>query len=429
MLWALGTLLASLLLFQAWATVAASRHAAAYSEAVKNRAVAATFAMRLGRFTERGEDADINRMLSEISALNPAVRAYVINERGSVEFAPPGYGPVALPVLDLKPVRAFIAAPDSPTLILGDDPHNLRGSVPVSVAPLRLKGDGHYVYVALAPAPAASSTLLGSIALGGGVLLGSLLFVALAGGSLLVAAHRREEGIKGTIVALSHDLRAPLSAIQGYLETIMHRGSRINDDERARFVSVALQSTRSATGLVNDLHHIAALESSGEPVSMEPVSIVDLAMDSLMGAKPSAEAKGIELHWSIPAGVPIVHGNTALLERMMRNLLENAVRYTPKGGRVEVSMSLLPKTVQVVVADSGVGIPQGELSQVPQKFFRASNIRGTSKGTGIGLSICATIARIHGKELRILSREREGTAVIFELARTGELPGQEGEAA
>ncbi len=412
-----GILILGLIIFQVHTAVTLTQNAVVQTGAAANLKVARSFAERVSQMSHHGSEMEMMSVLNEISRLNPAVRAYIIDEHGIVDYSPQPYGKVQLPFVDMQPVLEFLKTRPQAGQIQGDDPHNLGSVAPISVARLTLKGEPHYLYVILAAAATANASLLSTIGTGLGALLVSVVSMGLIVFVLLFIAHRRVQGLQSSVASLSHDLRAPLSSIQGYLETLLTRGERINPEDSQRFMSVALRSTRSAANMVNDLHQLSVLEASGKPASMEPLSLVDLVMDTLMAAKPIADEKRISLAWDVPPNVPLAFGNIPLLERLARNLIENAIRYTPAKGRIEVIFNVLPDSIRITVSDSGVGIPKSELGKVSQSYFRGSKTKSSTSGSGIGLAICAKIAKLHGRELRILSREQEGTAVMFEVAQ------------
>jgi signal transduction histidine kinase len=412
-----GLILVGAVVLQVWATVSFSKKAVMNSDYLMNRRIAKSFAERIGTTAFKGSEYEVSKLLNEVSRLSPSVRLYIIDQHGIVVSTPNSYGKLRLPFVSMAPVKDFLGNQDSTRVILGDDPHDLHESAPISVTPLSVRGESHFMYVVLAPAASAHRSVLSGLGIGFLTLIGSLLTLGFVIFALLFVAQKRVQGLQGTVAALSHDLRAPLSSIQGYLETLLSRGGDLSGDDSQRFMSVALRSTHSAANMVNDLHQLSLLEAAGDSVEMEPLSLIDLVMDTLMAAKPTADEKRISLHWSVPPNVPLAHGNIPLLERLVRNLIENAIRYTPAGGRIEVVFDILADSIQITVTDSGVGIREDELKKVSQAFFRGSNTKAKTKGSGIGLAICSRIAKIHGQELRILSREHEGTAVIFKVAQ------------
>jgi len=303
-------------------------------------------------------------------------------------------------------------------VIYGDDPLKIRSLRPISVEPLRLNGGTHYLYVTLgegAHIGPVETSIDGTV--GFSSLLLTSISIAIVAALILTLAYMRLRKLQSGVAALSHDLRGPLSSVQGYLETLLQRGDSLDKADSKRFMNVALRSTQSAATMVDDLHHLSKIEASGESPPMESFSLNDLLMDVTLSATPEAEERGIKLSLDAPASLPLTHGNIQLIERLLRNLVQNSLRYTPRGGRIDVTAQIVLNRVRVSVADSGCGIPANELEKVTSPFFRAKNIKKKVAGSGIGLSIASSIARIHGSELKILSREGQGTVVICELSQ------------
>jgi len=180
-------------------------------------------------------------------------------------------------------------------------------------------------------------------------------------------------------------------------------------------LQVALRATKSATAMLNDLHHLSKIQATDGEISMEPLALNDLLMDCVMAVQQIAEEKQLELSLSMPERLPLVHGNLELIERMVRNLIDNAIRYTPPRGRIDLSVVQLNDKLRVTVHDTGVGIPAEQLNRVSERFVRGGNVTKSVQGSGIGLSVASEVARMHGGPLKVLSREGEGTAIIFEL--------------
>jgi signal transduction histidine kinase len=407
-----------LVVFQMWAHVALSRRAVETSDALTHRHIAHIFAERLRRFSERSDRAEVYRQINELARLNPAIRLYLLDHNGIVKASPKGYGRVALPFVDLRPVKRFLALKEKKDVVYGDDPLKLRALRPISVEPLRLGGGSHYLYVVLGEGgvDASLDASIGST-VGMGTLLVTTASIILVVLLVTALAYTRLQRLQGAIAALSHDLRSPLSSIQGYLETLLQKGESLDKASSQRFMNVALRSTRSASTLVDDLHHLSKLEASGDKPEMESFSLADLLMDVGMSAQPQAKEKKIDLSVHVPPVLPLAYGNLQLIERLVRNLLQNGLRYTPERGKVECTAQMVGGRIRVTVSDSGCGIPEAEIDKVKSPFFRAKNIKASVQGSGIGLSIASAVAHIHGSDLKILSREGQGTAVIFELAQ------------
>ena len=402
--------------FVAWSTATMSNTAVTAATSAANHNVARHFADRLRVFSETADMTQVTERLQSLATLNPAVRVYIIDHLGIVRISPSSYGRVSLPFVDPKTLLAAANNVDPSVTILGDDPHHVTIRHPISVAPLRLQSGAYFLYVVLDGANhlSANHSFLGlkiSILTTGSVLLAVLL----VGGVLARLLYRQRASINTSLAAMSHDLRGPLAAVQGYLETLLEKGDRLSKADAHKCVTVALRSTQSAANLINDLHNVTKLELNPEEIEMEPFSIADLIMDVVISYNQIFEQRSLRVRTEISPALPLGLGNIQLVERLTRNLLENAIRYTPVGARIELLLEPCSQGIRVTVSDTGLGIPESELDRVQKAFFRGSNTSRSTKGSGLGLSICGKIARLHGGELRILSREGEGTAVIFTI--------------
>ena len=406
----------SAIAFSTWSTLHISRHAATHAESSANFRVALRFAERLRVFSENASSEIITAKLQDLASMNPTVRLYIVDEHGILKYSPKSYGRPILPFVSLKSISASLHSTAQSGVVLGEDPHHISQAKPISVARLRLGGGAFYLYVVLSPASILSTsfntfglewTLFQAI-----VLAAAITILA---GVLLLGTHYYHTSVNSSLAAISHDLRGPLTSIQGYLETIIEKDSLLSNEEKKKYLSVALRSSRSATGLVNDLHQISKLEAQDQTIDMEPLSVSDLIMQVLLTAQPAFEQKSLSVDYEIPPCLPLGYGNVMLLERLLRNLVDNAVRYTPQGGRIQVVTSASSSAIRCTVTDSGVGIPQSELERVKNSFFRGSKANLQTSGSGLGLSIADQIARLHGGDLKILSKEYEGTAVVFSI--------------
>ncbi len=405
-----------LIAFQLWASTALSRRALTVSDSIAHRDIARLFASRLSSIAGASKPEVTYKQIRDLAAFNPAVRIYLLDEHGIVKVSPEGYGPVKLPFIDMRALRENVAGAGSEEVLYGDDPIDVRSKNPISVAPVSLGGTPHFVYVVLAGSePNATHATSATLTVGVMSALFTVLIVMVAGGAILLVMLRRVAGMHSNLTAISHDLRGPLGAVQGYLETLMERGDRLQRSDSLRYMAVALKSTQSAATLVNDLHELSKLESSGETIEKEPFALTDLVMDVVMSLKQRSEEKGVCLEAVSPPQLPLVLGNVQLIERLMRNLAENSLRYTERGGRITVSLHVVAGGVRVLLSDTGCGIPESDLGDVQREFFRGTNVRGATTGSGVGLTIAKKVAMLHGSELKILSREGEGTAVSFEL--------------
>lgn len=408
--------LALLILTQSFLLTHLTERALHASESVVHRDIAKPLAEKLRTFGEQADRDELSRRIDELATLNPSVRLYLISNRGIVKYTPKLYGQAKLPFVTMTPVRNLFDPQFKGVVLYGDDPHDPEARVPISAATVRIASEPHYLYVVTADAQLKSSFLKrAGLTLGLSTFLvaGLSTAIVLGLGSLLV--YRRLRAVSTSLAVLSHDLRGPLTSIQGSLETIMSQKGGVQNPESERFMKVALKSTRSAASMLNDIHHLSKLEASQSEVAMEPLGLPDLLMDCVLAVKPQCEERKIDLSLNIAPGLPRVLGNVELIERMVRNLLDNSIRYTPSKGRIDLTVTQVPTRVRVTILDTGVGIPTSELNRVSACFTRGENVKDSFQGSGIGLSVASEVARLHGGDLRILSRQGEGTAVIFEL--------------
>lgn len=400
----------------AWSTATMSNTAVTTATSAANHNVARHFADRLRVFSETADMTQVSERLQSLANLNPSVRVYITDHLGIVRISPSSYGRVSLPFVNPKTLMTAASNADPSVAILGDDPHHVTIPHPISVAPLRLQSGAYFLYVVLDGSNhlAFSHSFLGlKISI---LTTGSVLFaVLLVGGALARLLYRQRASINTSLAAISHDLRGPLAAVQGYLETLLEKGNRLSEADAHKCVTVALRSTQSASNLINDLHNVTKLELNPEEIEMEPFSMADLIMDVVMSYNQIFEQRSLRVRTELSPSLPLGFGNIQLVERLMRNLLENAIRYTPSGAKIEILLEPCSRGVRVTVSDTGMGIPESELDRVQKAFFRGKNASRSTQGSGLGLSICGKIARLHGGELRILSREGEGTALVFTI--------------
>ncbi|MBI2394819.1 MAG: sensor histidine kinase N-terminal domain-containing protein [Deltaproteobacteria bacterium] len=238
------------------------------------------------------------------------------------------------------------------------------------------------------------------------------LVVALAALFRRVAASI-ESGRRFTADA-AHELRTPLAAIQTNAEVAL--ASR-DDDERQRALTRVTEGTERATRLVTQLLLLARLDARATPPPDAPVRLTELAARHLAEAAPFAASKTVGIGLSEDTDPDaLARGDADLLGVMIRNLVDNAIRYTPRGGSVDVSIRTEGERVLLKVSDDGPGVPAEERPRMLERFHRG---RGTgAEGSGLGLSIVARIAELHDAELSLGEGLRgRGISVRIGLAR------------
>ncbi len=219
------------------------------------------------------------------------------------------------------------------------------------------------------------------------------------------------------VTAVSHDLRSPLTAILGYAELI-ERVGEVNEKQH-EFIRRVKVSVQQITSLVTDLLDLGKIEA-GLDSTKERTPIAMLANEAADNLRGVAEAKGIHLEVKLPKESPIVFGAPARLRQMIRNLLDNATKYSLEGGTIWMEIEAEQDQVILKVKDNGPGIPAADLPYLFDKFYRASNAPEDLPGTGLGLSIVKSIVDNHNGRVWVDSRIDEGTtfSVVLPLKKT-----------
>ena len=241
---------------------------------------------------------------------------------------------------------------------------------------------------------------------------------------------RRLESMRADFVAnVSHELRTPLTAIRGYAETLL--GGALDDRSRAlQFLQVIERHSERLSRLIEDLLTLSDLELGRTELHPEPFELVAIVEGVLEVLQPKAEGKGIELRMELPAILPPVLVDRDQIEQVLINLIDNAIKYTPAGGRVRVSAAVPSdddrRSVEIRVTDSGIGIPEKDIPRLTERFYRVDRARSRELGgTGLGLAIVKHIVQAHGGSLAIESRLQQGTTVrvgLPQAAGTGGTP-------
>ena len=231
---------------------------------------------------------------------------------------------------------------------------------------------------------------------------------------LVIVAHdttksvRYQELRKEFVANVSHELRTPLTVIRGFTETL--REGAINDPVAGpRFLATIDKHVDQLTNLVNDLLELSKLESSPEMprrVSVDMGAVTRRVADLLM---PAAQRKKQSLTLEIPTHIPRIIGSPDYLERAISNLIDNAIKYSPEGGSVVVSISYNHEFVTVEVQDNGIGIPAADLDRIFERFYRVDRSRSREMGgTGLGLSIVKHVVQVHHGAVEVTSTPGQG---------------------
>lgn len=229
---------------------------------------------------------------------------------------------------------------------------------------------------------------------------------------------KKTDQLRRELVAnVSHDLRTPLASLQGYLETLLLKEGKLSEDEQRNYLEVALRHSERLGKLVTELFELAKLDSQVIPLALEPFALGELVHDVVQELQLAAEKKGITLQASIEQDLAFVYADIGLIERVLENLIENALRYTMAGGTITIAVTVYVQAVRVQVTDTGSGIPAEDLPHIFERFYRVEKSRQNSgSGAGLGLAIAKRILELHGSSIAVTSVVNKGTTFSFDLA-------------
>lgn len=232
-----------------------------------------------------------------------------------------------------------------------------------------------------------------------------------------VTKAREVSRLKDEFVGLiSHELRTPLSSILGYLELMRDDDEHPLSEEQLQYLGVAERNAHRLLRLVGDLLFTAQVESGKFPLDLRDITLETIVSASVESAGPVADAAGIELIEELPDEPVVVHGDALRLGQVVDNLVSNAIKFTPRGGKVTVALAVKDAHAVVTVCDTGMGIAASELDQLFARFFRATTAtRNAVPGVGLGLTITKAIVTAHHGEMGVESEEGAGTCFSVTL--------------
>jgi two-component system phosphate regulon sensor histidine kinase PhoR len=217
---------------------------------------------------------------------------------------------------------------------------------------------------------------------------------------------------------VSHELRTPLAAMRVMTETLL--AGALDDGPAAQeFVHRIGLEVEQMSQMVEELLELSALEGEERPVPDEAVPVVDLliAIDRL---RPLIEAKNINLVFDVPADIPSIRGDVTHLQHVLRNLVHNAVKFTPPGGTITIAAAVAGDRVELRCTDTGVGIRSDELARIFERFWKAdSSRRRDGEGSGLGLAIARHVVAAHQGTIRVESEVGRGSTFVVVLPRWG----------
>jgi signal transduction histidine kinase len=227
------------------------------------------------------------------------------------------------------------------------------------------------------------------------------------------------------LASSSHDLRTPLTSILGYVEILADAEAGPVAPEQAKMLDAVARNVRRLQTLIEDMLTISKIELGQFSSALRPVDLAHIVPQSADVIRPSAVGRGLNFQVACPDDGLMVDGDPEQLDRVVINLLSNAVKYTPSGGRVTLTAAREGDSVQLMVADTGMGIPEKDQQSLFTRFFRASNaVARAVPGSGLGLSIVRTVISNHHGEVSLTSQEGLGTTVTVRIPVLRTIPEQ-----
>ena len=229
---------------------------------------------------------------------------------------------------------------------------------------------------------------------------------------------RRLERVRQDFVAnVSHELRTPISSIKGYAETLLD--GAMNDQQNSRdFIEIINRDSDRLAKLIDDLLDLSRIESGKLKMVFVPTDILGVIKRTMSIIENSAKMKSISIEIQAPENVSKVLADETRLSQVILNLLDNAIKYTSEGGAIKISVRSNDQFVEVDISDTGIGIPEKDLSRVFERFYRVDKARSRDMGgTGLGLSIVKHIVQTHGGEVWVRSKLEHGSTFCFIIPR------------
>lgn len=226
--------------------------------------------------------------------------------------------------------------------------------------------------------------------------------------------NQQDQQRRDLIANISHDLRTPLTSMHGYLETLKIKANHLTEQERQRYLDIALSQSLKVSRLAQELFELARLECGIVKPDKERFSLPDLVQDVLQKFELSAEARQQRLVADIAPSLPLVHADLGMIERVLTNLLDNAIRHAPVGGDIRVLLrSGSARGVEVQVSDNGPGVPERMHATL---FNRPLLHAGSRPGSGgLGLVIVRRMLQLNGSDIRLAHRSDRGAVFLFHL--------------
>lgn len=215
---------------------------------------------------------------------------------------------------------------------------------------------------------------------------------------------------------VSHQLRSPLTNIRWIVDFLTSDGVIISKEKKEEYFDHLLKNVDRMADLVNQLLIVSKIEQKTFPLRKKEGSLEELVLGLIDNIKPFALASGVEIKFYPPKDFPKLLFDPTMIKMVIENLLDNAIRYSKKGGKIEIHLEKKEKEILFKIKDSGIGIPQKDQKYIFQKFYRGENsAKKKTKGSGLGLYICKLIIEKSGGKIWFKSEEGKGTTFFFTL--------------
>ncbi len=233
------------------------------------------------------------------------------------------------------------------------------------------------------------------------------------------------EKLRNTLLSsVSHDLRTPLASVRGCIEAVLESSKSALSSEAAELLESARDQSVRLTRMVNDVLDMNRLETGAPLLNRQPYYINEVIGAAMSHVKPWLGGRVIKT--DIELRLPLIIVDGALMEQVLVNLLENAIKYTPDDGAIVITVQRKPNHLLLSVSDNGCGIPGGAEQKIFEKFYRASN-NPKIQGSGLGLAICKAIVGAHSGQIWAANNEKAGMAVMMTLPLDNALISEEAE--
>jgi two-component system OmpR family sensor kinase len=229
---------------------------------------------------------------------------------------------------------------------------------------------------------------------------------------------KRADSLRREMVSnISHDLRTPLSSLQGHLETLLMKRGEISEEEQEKYLKIAMRQSERLGKLVADLYELAKLDSPDIELKMETFHLGELVQDILQKFELAAEKKNVDIRAEFPKKLPLVHADIGLVERAIQNLLDNSLSYSKPDGTITLTITPEESKLSIKVMDNGVGISQEDIPYIFDRFYQGKKKKRDEDddSTGLGLAITKRILELHGSPIEVQSEPGKLTTFSFFL--------------